>query len=356
MGLKVSPMTIFSHVEFDNHEMVHFIRDAKAGLSAIVAVHDATIGPGLGGLRMYNYASDDEAVTDVLRLSRGMTYKNALAGISYGGGKAVIIGDPRTDKSEELLKALGKAIDKLGGSYITAEDVGTTVADMDIIRTKTAFARGTTKGVGDPSPFTARGVRHAIHSAARARFNKDGVRGLRVAIQGLGSVGYALAEMLHADGAILTVADVDKGRVKRAVSDLNATRVEPDEIYMTTCDIFSPCAMGASINDDTIPRLDCGVVCGAANNQLARPEHGRALQDKMILYVPDFVANAGGVINIALEGTATNEEIMARVDAIGETVGEILRRASTTKLLPNDVAEALARERIAKHQVSSLAA
>lgn len=341
-------MTVFDAADFDDHEAVHFVSDEKSGLRAIIAMHDSTLGPSLGGLRMFDYASTDDAVTDVLRLSRGMTFKNALAGIPYGGGKAVILGNPKTDKSTALMQALGRAIARLNGAYITAEDVGTTVADMDILRTQTPYARGTSTGVGDPSPYTARGVAHAIRCAVRDKHHTTDMTGIRIAIQGLGNVGRHLAEMLHADGAKLTVTDIDAARLDAAAQALGAQVVDTNAIYGADVDVFAPCAMGASINDTTLPQLKAGIVCGAANNQLATPEHGAALADKGILYVPDFVANAGGVINIGLEGSATDAEITQRVDGIAATVTEILTRARSTGQLPTDVAEALARERISR--------
>lgn len=348
-------MTFFSHVEFENHELVHFVNDSDTGLRAIIAVHNLALGPGLGGLRMFDYETDAEALTDVLRLSRGMTYKNALAEIPYGGGKSVILGDPRTEKSPEMMRAFGRALNKLGGNYITAEDVGTNVSDMDAIRSESPYARGTTHGVGDPSPYTAKGVRHAIHSAVKARLSTNDVRGIRIAVQGLGNVGYSLAQMLFDDGARLIVTDIDETRLAKAKLELNAEVMAPDAIFDANCDVFAPCAMGASINDATIDRISARVVCGAANNQLKDPEHAQALHERQILYVPDFVANAGGVINIALEGAASPEEIMTRVDNIRQTVDEILGRAGE-KLLPVDVAETLARERIDQHAASTMAA
>lgn len=348
-------MTLFSHIEFDNHEFVHFVNDANTGLKAIIAVHNSVLGPGLGGLRMFDYSADSDALTDVLRLSRGMTYKNALAGIPFGGGKSVILGDPKTDKSSEMMRAFGRALDKLDGHYITAEDVGTNVADMDAIRTETPYARGTTNGVGDPSPFTAKGVRHAIYSAVKARLDAEDVKGIRIAIQGLGNVGYSLAQMLFEDGAKLIVTDINETRLQKAKQELNAEVAAPDAIFDVDCDVFAPCAMGASINDQTIDRIAARVVCGAANNQLKAPEHAQALHAKQILYVPDFVANAGGVINIASEGATSSKEIMTRVDNIRQTVDEILGRAGE-QLLPVDVAETLARERIDQHASSARAA
>tara|TARA_R110000787_G_scaffold144231_1_gene257932 strand:- start:11595 stop:12635 length:1041 start_codon:yes stop_codon:yes gene_type:complete len=346
-------MTVFDAADFDNHKAVHFVSDAETGLRAIIAMHDTTLGPALGGLRMFDYASSDNAVTDVLRLSRGMTFKNALAGIPYGGGKAVILGNPKTDKSPALMRALGRAIDRLDGAYITAEDVGTTVADMDILRTQTKYARGTSTGVGDPSPYTARGVAHAIRCAVREKHQTTDLSGIRVAIQGLGNVGRHLAEMLHAEGAKLVVTDIDPARLDAAAEDLGADVVEIDAIYNADVDIFAPCAMGAAINDTTLPQLRAGIICGAANNQLATPTHGAALADKGILYVPDFVANAGGVINIGLEGSANDVEITQRVDGIAATVTEILTRSRTTGHLPTDVAETLARERIAAAAIAA---
>ena len=340
-------MSVFDAADFDDHEAVHFVSDADTGLRAIIAMHDSTLGPALSGLRMFDYANPDDAVTDVLRLSRGMTFKNALAGIPYGGGKAVILGNPKTKKNAALMRALGRAIDRLDGAYITAEDVGTTLADMDILRTQTKYARGTSTGVGDPSPYTARGVAHAIRCAVREKHQTTNLSGIRVAIQGLGNVGRHLAEMLNAEGAELVVTDIDPARLEAAADDFGADVVDSDAIYSANVDVFAPCAMGAAINDTTLPQLQAKIVCGAANNQLAMPGHGAALADKGILYVPDFVANAGGVINIGLEGNANKDEIMQRVDAIASTVTEILTRSRTTGQLPTEVAESLARERIA---------
>lgn len=348
-------MALFEHSAFDHHEFIHHIHDAETGLRAIVAVHNSILGPGLGGLRMFNYANDDDALTDVLRLSKGMTFKNALAGIPFGGGKAVILGDPKTDKSPAMMHAFGRALHKLGGHYITAEDVGTSVADMDVIRSETPFARGTSTGVGDPSPFTAMGVRHSIHAAVQSKLNTDNIKGIKIAIQGLGNVGYGLAQMLHEDGAQLIVTDVSPSKVEQAKQELDAIAIKPDEIYDVECDVFAPCAMGASINDMTIQRIKSSIVCGAANNQLALSKHARELSNRNVLYVPDFVANAGGVINIGLEGDATRDQIMARVDGIRGTVDEILARSSDIRL-PVDVAETLALERIQKQADQNLAA
>ncbi|MCL6597964.1 MAG: leucine dehydrogenase [Alicyclobacillus macrosporangiidus] len=300
-------MDLFSYLERHDYEQVVFCHDRAAGLKAIIAIHDTTLGPALGGCRMWTYASEEEALVDALRLARGMTYKAAAAGLNLGGGKTVVIGDPKTDKSEALFRALGRYIQSLGGRYITAEDVGTNVHDMDLIHLETEYVTGVSQAYGssgNPSPMTALGVFRGLQATAKTVYGSDDVAGRTVAIQGLGSVGWALAELLHRHGAKLVVTDINPDALRRAQAELGARVVAPAEIFSVDCDIFSPCALGAVLNDDTIPRLRCQAVAGSANNQLAEDRHGDMLHERGILYAPDYVINAGGLINVAdeLEG------------------------------------------------------
>ncbi len=322
-------MGVFELMEQQGHEQVVFNYDSVSGLKAIIAVHDSTLGPALGGTRMWPYTTEEEALVDVLRLSKGMTYKNSAMGLNIGGGKAVIIGDPKKDKSEELFRAFGKFVESLGGRYITAEDVGTTTEDMDIIKTQTSHVCGLAGVSGNPSPVTAFGVFRAMTASIKTVFGSDDFAGRSVAIQGVGSVGYSLAERLLGVGARVVVADIDPDKVNRAV-ELGAEAVPADAIYDAECDIFAPCALGASINDDTVPRLKAKVVCGAANNQLLEPKHGKDLADRGILYAPDFVTNGGGVINVAqeiLEGRYDRERALARVSKIYDVLLKVFELA-----------------------------
>jgi leucine dehydrogenase len=344
-------MDVFSSPAFDEHEQVTFFYDRTSGLKAIIALHDTTLGPALGGCRMWPYATEADAITDVLRLSRGMTYKAAMADLPYGGGKAVIIGDPRTDKSEALFRALGRAIDSLGGRYYTGEDVGTGPADMDHAAEETRYVLGSTRGggSGDPSPVTARGVWLGIRTAVRHQLQRADLAGVRVAVQGLGHVGYNLARLLAQDGARLIVADLDPTRVERAADELAAKVVDSDLILSAECDVLAPCALGGVLNDDTIPRLACRIVAGAANNQLLEDRHGAALHARGILYAPDYVINAGGLINIAQElqpGGYDRGRALAQVEAIGTTLAEVFERAARAGLPTHEVADRVARERI----------
>lgn len=347
-------MSVFSHPEFDDHEQVMFCRDAASGLRAIIAIHDTRLGPALGGCRMWPYPSEDAALTDVLRLARGMSYKSALAGLELGGGKSVIIGDPRRDKSEALWRAFGRFLDSLGGRYIAAEDAGTSVADLKQVALETRHVAGIADkpagdGVrsGDPSPVTARGVFIGLQATVEQRLGRSDLAGLRVAVQGLGSVGYRLAEQLHEAGARLWVTDLYPERVARAVAELGAEAVEAEAIYDLEVDVFAPCALGAVINDDTIPRLRAPVIAGAANNQLAEPRHGEALMERGILYAPDYVINAGGVIDIALERHGFDRKrLLARLNGIRDTLLEIFRRAERERLPTALIADRLAEERL----------
>lgn len=286
------------------HEEVIFCHNKDVGLKAIIAIHNTALGPALGGTRMWNYNSDEEALIDVLRLSKGMTYKASAAGLNLGGGKAVIIGDPKTQKSEALFRAFGAYVNSLNGKYITAEDVGTTVNDMEYIFMETPYVTGIPKafgGSGDPSPYTAHGVFMGIKAAVKKQLGLDELKGLRIAVQGLGNVGFHLAEFLHKEGAQLIVADIDKEKVNFVVKKFNAQVADPNDIITSECDVLAPCALGAVINDQTINNLKCKIVAGGANNQLAEPKHGDALKELNILYAPDYVINAGGLMNVFVE-------------------------------------------------------
>ncbi len=345
-------MDLFSHAEFDHHEDVRFLHHRESGLRAIIALHDTTLGPAIGGCRMWPYASDGEALADVLRLSRGMTYKTAMAGLPFGGGKSVIIGDPRRDKSPELWRAFGRAVEGFGGRYYTGEDVGTTPADMDLAGGVTRFVLGRASGgSGDPSPMTARGVLAGIRVAVRHRLGRDGLAGITVALQGLGHVGMHLAELLAMEGARLVVADLDPGRAGEAARRFGARVVSGAEILETPCEVLAPCALGAVIDDHSLPRLRCAVVAGAANNQLATERHGDGLHERRILYAPDYVINAGGVINIAEELHPEGyrpERARQRLEVIGERLTEIFARAARREVPTHRVADAMAREIVAR--------
>lgn len=346
-------MNLFSHPEFDNHEQVAFFRDAKTGLKAIVAIHNTNLGPSLGGCRMWPYANDADALTDVLRLSRGMTYKSALAGLPLGGGKCVIIGDPRKDKSEALLQRLGEFIEGLSGAYITAEDSGTSVADMAVIGQRTRFAAGVVEGAehgGDPSPSTAYTTFVGLKTAVRQRLGRNDLNGLTVALQGVGNVGYYLARHLHQAGAKLIVTDIVQANLQRAVDEFGARVVAPELVFGVDADVFAPCAMGGVINEHTLPQLKCAVIAGAANNQLATPDFGELLLRKEILYTPDYVLNAGGIIDIAYQRSGEGAEALQQhLDSIGLRLVQIFERAAAQGLPPHVVADQLAEETFNPH-------
>jgi len=346
-------MSVFSAPDFDNHEEVVFLSDSKSGLKAIVAIHSTRLGPAVGGCRMWKYATEQDAVQDVLRLSRGMSYKNAMANLGLGGGKSVIIGDSKTEKTKELMEAFGRGIDRLGGFYITAEDVGMTVGDMQTIGTQTKWVAGLETGEaasGDPSPYTAHGVFFGIKAAVKHRLGKDNLSGLRVVVQGLGHVGYNLCRELHEAGATMVVTDIDQGNVDRVVADFGAKAVHVDDIMTQEGDVFAPCALGAILNDDTIPHLNVPVVAGAANNQLARASNGEDLRARGILYAPDYVINAGGIIQVANEvhgRKTTTEDGMKKVEEIYETLMEVFTEAEEQGATTGKVADSIAERRIA---------
>lgn len=347
-------MNVFSHPEFDNHEHVSFFCDPETGLKAIIAIHNTSRGPTLGGCRMYPYATDEEALRDVLRLSKGMTYKSALANIDLGGGKSVIIGDPRKHKTEALLEAMGRCVEKLGGQYIAAEDSGTSVTDLKIMARHTRHVAGISAHIGfdgkpsngDPSPATAYGTFIGLQAAVRHKLGRSDLEGLKVAVQGLGNVGFRLARHLKEAGAQLWVYDIQPEMMQRAVDELGATPATAEDILALPVDVVAPCALGAVLNDKTIPRLQAKVVAGAANNQLERPEHGAALQKRGILYTPDFVINAGGIIDVYHERTDhDHHKVRAHVESIGATLDEIFKRAQRDGRPTGDIANELAEER-----------
>ncbi len=291
-------MEIFDLMSERNHEQLMFWNDPELGYRGIIAVHDTTMGPALGGTRFWDYASVREATIDALRLSRGMTYKAAITGLNLGGGKSVIWGDNRTIDREMIFRAHGRAVDSLGGRYITAEDVGTSPADMEFVSMETEHVVGLLGRSGDPSPVTAYGVYRGIKASAAFRYGDDVLTDKHVVVQGLGHVGYCLCKSLRGEGAKLTVTDIDPDRVQRVVDDFGAIAVEPDSVYDVDADIFAPCALGAIVNDETIDRLKFDIIAGSANNQLAREFHGPAITERGILYAPDYVINAGGLINV----------------------------------------------------------
>ncbi len=351
-------MVDFKVLEDFGHEQVVFFQDKESGLRAIVGIHSTVLGPALGGCRMWNYATEQEALTDALRLSRGMTYKAAVAGLKLGGGKAVIMGDSRKHKTEALLKAFGRCVEHVGGRYITAEDVGMSVKDIDIVRTQTRYAVGGSNegGSGDPSLMTAFGVFQGMKAAVKYSGLANDLNGLTVALQGAGNVGYHLSSHLSAAGAKIIVTDVYEANADRIVEEFGATKVEPGEIYSVEADVFAPCALGAILNDQTIPQLKCKVVAGAANNQLEKPEHGYQLIKRGIVYSPDFAINAGGLINVAAELDGYNKEVvMGKVSKIFDTITNILEIAERDEVPPHVAADRLGDEIIAEKKQRQLA-
>ncbi|PCI69598.1 MAG: amino acid dehydrogenase [Gammaproteobacteria bacterium] len=342
-------MSVFNLRDYDDHEQVVFCKDVESGLEAVICIHSTALGPAVGGCRMWEYNSDEGALIDALRLSRGMSYKNALAGLKMGGGKSVIIGNSRTMKSEALFRAFGRFIENLNGQYISAEDVGINPSDMAIVHKETNHVVGLEGRSGDPSPVTAYGVYKGMKAAAKHRLGRDDLSGLKIAVQGLGHVGYYLCEHLKNEGAELIVTDINKESVDRVVSNLGATAVDPDDIYSQNVDIYAPCALGATINDVTIPQLKCSIVAGAANNQLSEDRHGDQLKKQGILYTPDYVINAGGIINVSFETEGkeySKQDALNKVDEIYGTLLEIFEIADSEQKTTNIVADELARRRI----------
>jgi len=343
---QTAPFRFFENGDF---EQVVFCSDRKSGLRAIIAVHSTALGPALGGCRFFDYPDEDSALRDVLNLACAMTYKAALAGLALGGGKAVIMGNPYMQKTDARMGAFGHFVDRLGGTYITTEDSGTTAKDMDLLRTVTKHVTGSSEGSGDPSPVTAVGVFEGIRAAAQAVFGSTQLSGRRIALQGVGNVGFRLAQHLKGAGASLVVADRNKLHLERAAKELGAEVVQPAEIASVKCDIFSPCAMGGAINEETIPDLRCAIVAGAANNQLASDEAGDLLAKRGIAYVPDFAINAGGLISVAGEVMGYDrDEALQRTREIYQTVSKILTAAAEERISPHWIALRLAQERLAR--------
>ncbi|MEJ7808904.1 MAG: Glu/Leu/Phe/Val dehydrogenase dimerization domain-containing protein [Gemmatimonadaceae bacterium] len=346
-------MNLFDTIETMGHEQVVMCHDPASNYRGILAIHSTVLGPALGGTRFWHYATDDEAVTDALRLSRGMTYKNAVAGLNLGGGKSVIIGDNKTPHRELLFRAHGRFVESLGGRYVTAEDVGTSTADMDYVHMETDYVAGLAGRSGDPSPVTAHGVFRAIQASAKYRWGSDELSSRTVAIQGCGHVGSYLAKELRDAGATIIVSDIDADRVRRVVEDVGARAVGPDEIYGVAADIFAPCAMGGIINDVTIPQLKVEIVAGGANNQLLEERHGDALEARGILYTPDYVANAGGVINVYSELAGWDSaRSLRKADEIYHTVLGVFEIAKAQKIPTYRAADALAERRL--HSVGAM--
>ncbi|PZO71416.1 MAG: amino acid dehydrogenase [Pelagerythrobacter marensis] len=353
-------MTAFwTQPDYDDHETVQLVRDRASGLTALIGIHSTHLGPAAGGTRFWHYAQPADALRDVLRLSRGMSYKNAMAGLPMGGGKAVILADAKGTKTPEMLAAFGDAVDRLGGRYVTAEDVGICVADMVAVAARTPYvsglpAEGDAAG-GDPGPFTAMGVYHGMKAAVRYRLGKDSLAGVHVALQGVGSVGGGVARLLARDGAKLTLADINRDRAEALADELGGEAVETDAVMGVACDVFSPNALGAILDDEGIARLEAPIVAGAANNQLARPEHGDALVARGVLYAPDYVINAGGIISVALEYLCRQDgapcdinEVRKRIALIPDRLEDIWRESDASGQSPAAIADAMAQKLIGR--------
>ena len=354
-------MTAFwTEPDYDDHELVELVRDPKSGLTAIIAVHSSHLGPGAGGTRFWHYAEPERAMRDALRLSRGMSYKNAMAGLPMGGGKAVILADDKGTKTPEMLTAFADAVEALGGRYVTAEDVGISEADMARVAERTQYVsglpvEGEDAAGGDPGPFTAMGIYHGIKAAVRHKLGKDSLEGVHVAIQGTGSVGGGVARLLAKDGAKLTLADIDAARAEALARELGGEAVASDAIMGVTCDVFSPNALGAILDDEGIARLDCKIVAGGANNQLARAAHGPVLAQRGILYAPDYVINAGGIISVTLEYLARTDgqpcdvnDVRERIALIPGRLETIWQESDRTGQSPDQVADRMAQELIGR--------
>ena len=340
-------MQLFDRIADMQHEQIVLCHDKASGYRGIIAIHDTTLGPALGGTRFWSYANDEEAIVDALRLSRGMTYKNAVAGLNLGGGKAVIIGDNKVTSRELIFRAHGRFVESLGGRYVTAEDVGTSPSDMDYVLMETDYVAGLAGKSGDPSPVTAHGVFRAIQASAKQRWGSDSLDGKTITVQGCGHVGYYLAKELAEAGAKLIVSDIDAAKVKQVVGETGATAVEPERIYEQKADIFAPCALGGIINDRTIDQLKVEIVAGGANNVLLETRHGDMLEQKNILYAPDYVANAGGVINVYSELAGwTRERSLRKADEIYETTLGVFDIAREQRIPTHVAADRLAERRL----------
>lgn len=339
---------MFGHADYDGHEQVHFAHDEASGLTAIVAIHSTALGPAFGGCRMWPYEDEDRALADALRLLRGMTYKAAICELPYGGGKSVIIGDPKTQKTDRLLHAMGRVVDGFGGAYIIADDVGIGLADLAVMRHETPHTAAASAAAQAPLGVTGYGVLMAIEAATSGVLGRADLAGLRVAVQGLGAVGLALCRLLHERGARLIVADIDDARVRDAQASFAAEAVPADAIYDVEADIFAPCALGAVLNEETVQRLRVALVCGGANNQLRYPHHDIELAKRGIVFVPDYLANAGGVIDYYQENIDDRPEAILRaVERIRDITADLLARAKQSGDTPRTVAEKIVAQRLA---------
>jgi leucine dehydrogenase len=347
-------MNVFDHPEFDQHESVHFVEDADSGLQAIIAIHSTTLGPAAGGCRRWQYVDSDAALTDVLRLARGMTYKNAVAGLRFGGGKSVILANDAAPKSPELFQAFGRAVESLGGQYVTAEDVGCSVDDMRSVNEETNYVSGLPKSGntagGDPSPMTAMGVFLGIRAAVQARLGRDSLEDVSVAVQGVGHVGLNLCRLLHEAGARIIVADVNRHNLQLACDELPVTEVAPNALLHSQVDVLAPCALGNVLTAQTIPNIQAKVIAGAANNQLATEQDGTRLTEREILYAPDYVINAGGIINVEHEyfGNSSEEKVLAEVGEIPKRLDAIFAEAKESGEATNLIADRMARRIVAE--------
>jgi leucine dehydrogenase len=344
-------MATFEKMYSMGHEEVIYISDASCGLKAIIAIHDTTLGPALGGTRMWPYKSEADALEDVLRLSKGMTYKAAISGLNLGGGKAVIIGDPKTDKSEALFRAYGRYVESLNGRYITAEDVNITVEDIEQIFLETNNVCGVAKihgGSGNPAPYTALGVSRGMEASLMKVYGTNDFKGRVVAIQGVGAVGYELTKLLIAAGAKILYTDINVENISRMKAEFpQAEFVNSDEIFSVPCDIYAPCALGASINDQTLDKLKCKIVCGAANNQLQEDRHGVELKKRQILYAPDYLINAGGLMNVSIEFEGWSDNKSRRmIDSIYKTTLAVFKESDAENISCNAAANVLCERRL----------
>lgn len=352
-------MNVFDHPEFDNHEQIVFCNDEATGLKAIIAIHNTNLGPGAGGIRMWPYASSDEALYDVLRLSKGMSYKSAMAGLACGGGKSVIIADPKIPLAEKepMLRAFARFLQSLSGRYWAAEDVGTSVEVIRIMMDECDYLFGLPEGSGDPSPFTALGVFEGIKAAVQHKLGRDTLEGIKVAVQGVGHVGYYLCKHLHEAGTKLYISDINQQALNKTAEDFGATIVEPDTIYGLDVDVYAPCALGATVNDKTIPQLKASIIAGAANNQLKEPRHGDMLHKKGILYAPDYIINAGGMINASgdIAGNYSREWATQKTLAIYHTLTEIFEESDNHNTPTYLIADKLAKAKLQKQNLTEVA-
>lgn len=340
--------TVFAHPDFDDHEQVVFISERMSGLKAIIAIHDTKLGPSLGGCRVWRYDNENEALWDVLRLSYGMSYKAAISNLALGGGKAVILADPKTKKTPEMMQAFGQAVEQLAGRYITAKDVGTSVKDMDIIAGATRHVVGLSSGEGDPSPYTALGVFLAIKATVKRRFNSD-LNGVTVSVKGLGNVGYDLCDRLHKVGAKLIVSDIREDIVQKAKDAFEAQSASVDDIIYADADVFAPCAMGADLSHETIPKIKAKIICGGANNQLKEQSDDELLIKNSITYCPDYLVNAGGLISVSRIPLSMNEEqVLAKINEIPSTLNQIFDLAEEQSEATGHVADQIAMQKMGR--------